>query len=60
MPIYLSTLAGIKALDLHSAHDAQARARVRWVEVGKTSFSFFVRFWTLHLGAESEGLFFDS
>lgn len=50
MPIHLSTLTQIKALDLYATPSAHAHVRVRWVEEGETSSSFiWSRSWTLNV-----------
>ena len=41
--IYNSTLSRIKSLDLEAARGLQVRARVKWVEEGESSSSFFLR-----------------
>ena len=43
LPVYYSVLGRLKTLDLVAAHGAQIRSRVRWVEEGESSSSFFCR-----------------
>ena len=43
LPIYLSTLSRLDALDCEVARGAQVRARVRWAEEGESSTAYFFR-----------------
>ena len=43
LPVYLSTLSRLRALDLEVARGAQVRARSRWVEEGESSSAYFFR-----------------
>lgn len=43
LPIYHSVLDRLKTLDLVAARGAQVRSRVKWVEEGESSSSFFYR-----------------
>ena len=43
LPVYLSTLCRLRALDLEFARGAQVRARSRWVEEGESSSGYFFR-----------------
>ena len=43
MPAYYNTLKSISRLDLEVARGAQVRARVKWVEEGESSTSYFLR-----------------
>ena len=43
MRVYRSVLSRLKDLDLQAARGAQVRTRVKWVEEGESSSSFFFR-----------------
>ena len=43
LPVYLSTLSRLCALDLEVACGAQVRAQLRWVEEGESSSAYFFR-----------------
>ena len=43
LPIYLSTLSRLDALDCEVARGAQVRARARWAEEGESSTAYFFR-----------------
>lgn len=41
LPIYLSTLSRLDALDCEVTRGAQVRARARWAEEGESSTAYF-------------------
>ena len=43
LPIYLSTLSRLDALDCEVARGAQVRARAKWAEEGESSSDYFFR-----------------
>ena len=43
LPVYLSTLSCLRALNVEVARGAQVRARSRWVEEGESSSAYFFR-----------------
>ena len=43
LPVYLSTLSRLCAMDVEVARGAQVRARSRWVEEGESSSAYFFR-----------------
>ena len=43
LPVYLSTLSRLRAMDVEVARGAQVRARSRWVEEGESSSAYFFR-----------------
>ena len=43
LPVYLSTLSGLRAMDVEVARGAQVCAWSRWVEKGESSSAYFFR-----------------